>query len=102
MSARLLAILLLGLPALANASEAVTTRVLIRHVDSAAHDPQAVRRLLRRLDMGARTACGAGPESLREWRIATARSRCWHDAMVAALRQIGNPALDAAFAAREK
>lgn len=79
-----------------------TTRVVVRHADAQARDPGAVRHLYLRLSDAALQACGAGPESLREWRIAARRSRCWHEAMLATLRQIGNPALDARFAAREQ
>jgi hypothetical protein len=65
-------------------------------------DPAAVRHLYLRLSDAALQACGAGPESLRDVRAATRRSPCWRAAMLATLRQIGNPALDARFAAREQ
>lgn len=83
-------------------SDTATTQVVVRRADAQARDPRAVRRLYLRLSDAALQACGAGPESLRELRIATRASRCWNDAMLATLRQIGNPALDAAFKAREQ
>lgn len=86
--------------AAAPAAAQETRHVAVRNLDARATDAAGVRIALARLSDAATRACGAGPDSLREYRVAVRRSACWHDAMTAALNQIGNPALTGAFRPR--
>jgi len=80
----------------AAATGLVTADIRVRYDRSELGSPAAARRLFGRIGDAALESCGASPFSLAEFRSATLSSRCWRDAVDAAVRRIDNPLLTAA------
>jgi UrcA family protein len=78
----------------------VTTEIRVRYDHRELTSPAAARRLLRQIGDAALESCGASVFSLAEFKTATVASRCWRDAVDAAVRRIDDPLLTAA--ARER
>ncbi len=68
-----------------------TTEIRLRYDYKAVESTTGARGLLRRIEAAASEACGASSFSLFEIKMATRRSRCWRDAVDAAVRQIDSP-----------
>ena len=80
----------------AAASGLQTAEIRVRYDRSELDSPASARRLFGRIGDAALESCGASPFSLVEFRSATLASRCWRDAVDAAVRRIDNPLLTAA------
>jgi UrcA family protein len=73
-----------------------TTEIRVRFDSRELISPAAARRLLRRIGDAALESCGASSFSLAEFKIATAMSQCWRDAVDDAVRRVDDPLLTAA------
>jgi UrcA family protein len=70
-----------------------TTEIRVRYRHAELDSSAAARSLLQRIGEAALESCGASPFSLAEFKIATAQSRCWRDAVDDAVRRVGSPVL---------
>lgn len=95
-----LALALAG-PAIAQAAPAnQPISVKVRHGDLNLERSSDARIMVRRIERAALNACGASDGSVREYRMAIARTACYRETLDAAVATLNVPSVSAAYHAR--